>query len=252
MSKDKKYFTDIYKADSTFFRSARVAKAKKMLAVIRDDRGVSLSKLICLDVGCSVGLISEYFGRYFGKVVGADTDRRAVEQARRRVKLANISFVVSGENKLPFKDESFDVVIFSQVYEHSEDPSLLVGEIKRVLRRGGICFFGARNRFWIFDGHYPLPFLSCLPRAWEKRYFQMFMKGRNYDIKLFSHHDLVNLAESSGFRIHDYTLRIIKNPKKYSATDVVPTFWGANNLLYFFAKIFYTFVPNYIWVLKKR
>lgn len=41
---------------------------------------------------------------------------------------------------MPFKDESFDAVVSTQVLEHIERPWLAIGEIARVLKKGGVCF----------------------------------------------------------------------------------------------------------------
>lgn len=40
---------------------------------------------------------------------------------------------------LPFKDNEFDVVISTDTLEHLTEPPLVIGEIRRVLRAGGIC-----------------------------------------------------------------------------------------------------------------
>lgn len=248
---NKILFTDIYKNDPTFSRKNRLIKAKKILAVIREEKRGDLSKMNCLDIGCSVGLISEYLGGYFRKVVGVDIDKTAIAEARVRVKRQNVFFSVSRETEFPLVDDSFDAAIFNQVYEHAERPDELLKEIKRVLRRGGVCYFGARNKFWLFDGHYPLPFLSWFGEKTAEKYFKLLNKGRRYDIKLYSLGELQDLVKSLGFKVYDYSLEVIKNPQKFNALDIVPVFLGVNYLLYILAKIFYKFIPNYIWILEK-
>jgi len=44
---------------------------------------------------------------------------------------------------LPFRDEQFDFVICTQVFEYLPEPGLGVSEIKRVLRKGGFLFLSA-------------------------------------------------------------------------------------------------------------
>ena len=44
-------------------------------------------------------------------------------------------------NIMPFEDQSFDVVISTEVLEHVPDPEKYLAEIKRVLKPGGIFFF---------------------------------------------------------------------------------------------------------------
>src|SRR5450755_2428009 len=48
---------------------------------------------------------------------------------------------------LPFRDEQFDLVICTQVFEYLPDPRVAVAEIKRVLRKGGLLFLSAPSVF---------------------------------------------------------------------------------------------------------
>ena len=48
---------------------------------------------------------------------------------------------------LPFRDEQFDFVICTQVFEYLPDPRVAVAEIKRVLRKGGALFLSAPSVF---------------------------------------------------------------------------------------------------------
>lgn len=42
---------------------------------------------------------------------------------------------------MPFEDNSFETVIATEVLEHCPDPELVMGEMNRVLKKGGIFFF---------------------------------------------------------------------------------------------------------------
>jgi SAM-dependent methyltransferase len=48
---------------------------------------------------------------------------------------------------LPFRDEQFDFVMCTQVFEYVPDPGLAVAEIKRVLRKGGVLFLSVPSVF---------------------------------------------------------------------------------------------------------
>lgn len=43
----------------------------------------------------------------------------------------------------PFEEESFDTVVSTQVLEHVEKPWVMVSEIYRILRTGGVCVLSA-------------------------------------------------------------------------------------------------------------
>src|SRR5581483_8341823 len=49
--------------------------------------------------------------------------------------------------RLPFPEETFDVVVASDVIEHVQDAGAVVAEAARVLRRGGLLFLATPNRF---------------------------------------------------------------------------------------------------------
>ncbi len=58
------------------------------------------------------------------------------------------SFMVQAEGEsLPFKKESFDLVLCSEVLEHSFLPEKMLGECARVLKPGGRLVFSTPNSF---------------------------------------------------------------------------------------------------------
>ncbi|MEA2844004.1 MAG: hypothetical protein QOJ69_1675, partial [Actinomycetota bacterium] len=48
--------------------------------------------------------------------------------------------VVGDAHRLPFGDGEFDLVVAMNAFEHYRDPSVVVGEIRRILRPGGLVF----------------------------------------------------------------------------------------------------------------
>lgn len=96
-----------------------------------------------LDIGCGYGWT---LARLLGKVpdlIGIDLDEEALASARRNY--PGIRFVQQTGSSLPFEDESFDAVIFSDVIEHvgDENKRPVVDEAWRVLKRGGQLIFTA-------------------------------------------------------------------------------------------------------------
>ena len=87
-----------------------------------------------LDVGCGVGLMSWFFSRKC-KVYGIDVSYDSVKFASRNKRT---QFVTGDALALPFKDNSFDYIITSEVMEHVEDGSSFVRELKRVTKPSGI------------------------------------------------------------------------------------------------------------------
>jgi SAM-dependent methyltransferase len=183
-------------------------------------------------------------------VAGIDIDAKAIAHAAGTYCRANLFFAVGDALSLPFADEQFDVVVCSQVYEHVPDAQVMMAEIARVLRPGGVVYFAAGNRLMLNEPHYNLPFLSLLPRSLAHRYIRFMGKGDFYYEKHLSFWGLRKLV--AGFAIVDYTLPILQNPERYGAEYMVPEGGLKQALAVFMAKYLYALVPGYIWVLQKR
>ena len=50
---------------------------------------------------------------------------------------------------------------------------------------------------------------------------------------------------------HDFTLEVIKYPKRYEADDMLEQDSFKHKIIVLLSKIFYFFIPTYIWVLEK-
>lgn len=88
-----------------------------------------------LDLGCGLGDFAGELAAHGASVTGCDVAETALALARGRH--PGIEFVLSGEEELPFADESFDVVWAGEVLEHVQDGLGLLGEVHRVLRPDG-------------------------------------------------------------------------------------------------------------------
>ena len=74
---------------------------------------------------------------------GLDYDEKAVEYAQKIN--SKLKLVVGDACKLPYEDESFDLVFCWHVVEHLEKPELFFEETKRVLKKGGSMFIATPN-----------------------------------------------------------------------------------------------------------
>jgi ubiquinone/menaquinone biosynthesis C-methylase UbiE len=95
-----------------------------------------------LDVGAGSGhLPMMNFKGVCEKVVGVDPDEAVL--ANPNLDEAHVAF---GE-ALPFDDESFDICISDNVWEHIEKPVELLREVRRVLKPGGFYLAKTPNKF---------------------------------------------------------------------------------------------------------
>jgi SAM-dependent methyltransferase len=94
-----------------------------------------------LDVGCGTGAFWSSLPHPLGEVrlVLADLSRAMLELAARAAtqQVARASGVEANVQRLPFDDESFDVVVANQMLYHATNPDVAIKEIRRVLRPHG-------------------------------------------------------------------------------------------------------------------
>lgn len=91
-----------------------------------------------LDYGCGVKPYEYIFDNYAGKYTGADVG----ENPHAEVKIIP-------DEKLPFKDGEFDIVLSSQVLEHVENTDFYLGECRRLLKDNGLLFLSTHGT-WQF------------------------------------------------------------------------------------------------------
>ncbi len=113
------------------FLSRKMARYPKQLFQLMD----SVRNGSVLDIGCGVGGLLERIrntGRsynYFGIDIGQFTDLPDF-----------INFARADGQHLPFRDESFDMVLLSHVIEHLHDPYPMIMEAYRILKPGGAIY----------------------------------------------------------------------------------------------------------------
>lgn len=102
-----------------------------------------------LDIGCGYGFFLDKAEKAMFKTYGIDMSSHALAKIQNNHHKYRLDV---SQNKLPFKNNFFDVITLHHVLEHITNPSFLLGEIWRVLKRNGILFIEVpiRKR-WIID-----------------------------------------------------------------------------------------------------
>ncbi|MEM6578591.1 MAG: methyltransferase domain-containing protein [Pseudomonadota bacterium] len=93
-----------------------------------------------LDVGSGPGFLAQELARATGPngcVIGVDISEQMVERTMARNTCDWLAFQVADAGQLPFEDNSFDVVVSTQVAEYVPDIDAFCAEMYRVLRPGG-------------------------------------------------------------------------------------------------------------------
>ena len=240
-------FSEQY-ARTVFDRDSRRQKAKKVLSILADCLG-DLTALTAIDIGCAAGYSTVWYGKAFKWVVGTDIDSKALKHARMHNGAENVAYVLMDGQRLAFADAVFDVAICAHVYEHVPNAHLLLAEIRRLLKPGGVCFFSAGNRIALIEPHYRLPFLSILPRPVANAYLRALNRGRYYYEKHMTYWQLRKLVQD--FELLDYTKSVVDDPARFCAEDVVRPRSVLQRASQCMMKLMYWACPTYLWVLRK-
>lgn len=98
-----------------------------------------------LDIGCGNGNISIPLAAMGFQVVGMDFSDAAVKAAAQAAEEAGVmaTFVVGDETAVP--DNSFDIIICSEVLEHQSRPEVFLQTIKKKLTPHGLVLFSLPN-----------------------------------------------------------------------------------------------------------
>ena len=147
-----------------FYEEHHVKGSRLRQSFLEKQRGELFSKWIgnnkkILDLGGRDGTLTRHFSSMNEVTIG-DIDSEALRFAKENyffdTKLVNLN------EKLPFKDESFDIVVMAEVLEHLPYPKIILKEINRVLRKSG-KFIGnfplayhLKDRYQIIRGKKPI------------------------------------------------------------------------------------------------
>lgn len=116
---------------------------------ILDELLVSIPKpdLVC-DVGCGNGVFTIDLKKRIGcQLHGVDGSEYAVAKAK-SIGFNEVHLVSDFcSERLPFADDSFDLVICKDVLEHLLDPEFLMKEIVRITKPDGRCLVHVPNHF---------------------------------------------------------------------------------------------------------
>lgn len=128
-----------------------------------------------------------------GRPYGIDVSAPTAEEARNAFRGDGLApgFTIADVRKIPFRDNSFDVVYSMGTIEHFPETEDAVREIFRVLRPGGTAIIGVPNKL---D-----PFLRPL-LVTVLNWFDAYPYGME---KSYTRRQLASMAERAGFRVRD-------------------------------------------------
>lgn len=163
----------------------RAFKARKMEALLGSPTGLKV-----LDLGTGSGLIADYFSQAGADVTAADRDDSEYK--------SELPFVKIEGTKLPFPDETFDLVIYNHVIEHVGDrpeQQAALEEIARILKPNGRLYLAVPSKWALVEPHYKIPMLGAMPRPLADKFVRRFRDYPYYDCFPPSARELATLLE---------------------------------------------------------
>jgi SAM-dependent methyltransferase len=144
-----------------------------------------------LDIGCGTGTLLYEAQRYYSNIYGLDIAiSKALKSQNGQFKLLEVDVDKTG---LPFEDGFFDTISALDVIEHVFDPTFLLEETYRVLKRGGQVIYTTPN-VRALRYLFALVFKGKFPRTSNEKI--------GYDgghLHYFTHYDLKELFKKIGF-----------------------------------------------------
>lgn len=113
----------------------------------------STTNVSILDIGCGAGFLTNHLAQSGYKVTGLDLFSESLSVAKLKDTTQSVNYVQGDALKLPFENETFDVVCMMDFLEHVDDVNSVISEASRVLKPNGFCFFHTFNRnflSWLF------------------------------------------------------------------------------------------------------
>jgi SAM-dependent methyltransferase len=132
-----------------------------------------------LEVGCGAGQGLGYLAKRAKRVFGGDYTEKLIKEAKQYYK-ERVPLLRLDAHFLPFRDQSFDIVILYEAIYYLIQPEHFFDEARRVLRKEGLLLIATVNRDW--SEFNPSPFST--------RYFSV--------------PELNELLEKKGFKVEMY------------------------------------------------
>jgi SAM-dependent methyltransferase len=179
------------------------------------------NSLTVLDFGCGGGEIVKSARQKKIKAYGADIFHSGSAIPNRLADENLLGDVIREivDDTLQFSDETFDLIISNQVFEHVQNLDKALKEINRVLKTSGVLYalFPAKNVFR--EGHTGIPFLHWFPKNQYRYYYALAMRnlgfGKRSGDKKLSHHQSaeskINYIDTKTYYRNEKEIKLLFN-----------------------------------------
>ncbi len=167
-----------------------------------------------LDVGCNIGNITIQIGKYFNlnanDIHGVDINDQYIASARKIFKAERVD--VESE-PLPYNDNTFDLVICSQLLEHLKDYRKVIDDIIRVSKKNGYIILGIPNLAHLINRIYLV--FGIQPLCINIESFHLRGFTHKAFIRMLNSIEKIRLIDCSGSLMYPLPFAIAKVLSKY-------------------------------------
>ncbi len=188
---------------------------------------------ILLNVGCGTGGFNIEAFKKGAKIFAIEPEKDAIFIARLKADKFGINKknIVNGvAEKIPFRDNQFDIVYCFSVVEHVNNLHRSLKEMIRVCKKGGKIYIETRDYRGFYEGHYKMFWLPLFPKKIAAIYLKIRKRNPDY---LFNGIRYVTLPE-----IENLLKKTDKNIKIINYSTSPSKLKGAINfLIYYYLKL---------------
>ncbi|MFC1477721.1 methyltransferase domain-containing protein [candidate division KSB1 bacterium] len=164
-----------------------------------------------LEVGAGTGRDSIRLSSMGGNVTVLDYSENALMKIREAVNQSGttVVFVKGDGTKLPFDDETFDIVFHQGLMEHFRDPLPLFRENVRVLKKGGLLLVDVPQKYHVYTiiKHILIMFNKWFA-GWETEFSIRQLR------KIYRDHHLVVCREYGDYMVPSFFYRTLREVLK--------------------------------------
>ena len=141
-----------------------------------------------LELATGTGLIAKHIVNTAAHIEATDASAEMITEAKRDNRSAKLHFSVQDMFRLPYADQSFDVVIVSNALHIVPQPEKALAEIRRVLKDDGVLiaptfthagnsFFGKAKAFFMKLAGFPLH------SRWTSEEYLNFLRQNGWTVR---------------------------------------------------------------------
>ncbi len=195
MKLDTQYWDSTADAPSSFHKEVALYKREQHIQLIKkwaDVRGKTVLKTDCYEEAKGQDHFLDWIAKYTKHAYGMDISSNITSMAQKRFK--NATFVPCDVQKLPFKDNFFDVIISNSTLDHFPVPKVrkALKELHRVMKKDGTFILTLDNK------ENPLYYIFYQIR-------KLMKTDPFYVDQCYTFNEATKLAEEAGFTVHETT-----------------------------------------------